>query len=1095
MKPCIALMLLMGSALAHAQLTTQPALDPRYLIGQVIFRDDFQSGESDWHAELENGGKVEARQGKLVIDVPAGASVWFKQPLEGPVLIEYDATVIKAGGPNDRVSDLNCFWMATDPRAAGASRFFDVERSGKFADYNQLRCYYVGLGGNTNTTTRFRRYIGSATTRPLLPEHDLQEQQHLIKPNTKHRIQLVACGSLIQYWRDGTKLFEYHDTEPYTKGWFAFRTVSNHMTIENFQVRRLEPRAVHMATTGLAAPARLTVEYQTNPLGLTELKPRFSWWVNDDRPGARQTAYQIGVGSSPDQLQDVWHSGKTDSDQSVLLDYAGAPLESRRRYSWRVRTWDKEGNVSDWSQPHSFEMGLLNPKDWSAKWIGANLTGSLDMSVPAPYFRRAFEVQGQVARARLYITALGVFEASINGQRVGDERLAPGFTDYHKRLTYRTYDVTSHIKMGTNAIGAIVADGWYCGYVGFRGRRQNYGDRPMLLAQLEITTADGKTQAIVTDESWRVTFGPLVSSDLLMGESYNAQLEMPGWDSGGFDDSKWIPVSVGQPKVGQLVASMAPPMRAVMQVKPIELKRTDGRRGRWLIDMGQNMVGVVRLKIRGPAGKTVTIRQAEMLNPDGTLWVAGLRKARATDVYQCKGGGEEVFEPRFTFHGFRYVEIEGYPGELGTDDIAGVVVHSDTPVTGSFTCSNDLLNKLQSNIVWGQRGNFIDIPTDCPQRDERMGWTGDIQVFARTACFNMNVAGFLTKWLDDLDDAQRADGAYPSYAPNFGPDFGGPAWADAGVIVPWTVYQSYGDKRILERHYPAMQKYLAFLEKQYPNGIAADRGYGDWLATDTNTSKPLIGTAFFAHSADLMSQIARVLGKDDEAATYRATFERVRDAFNKEFVTPNGRIVGDSQTAYVLALQFNLLPQSLRDEALGRLVADIKKRNNHLSTGFVGTPYLLHVVDSSTAYALLEQTTFPSWLFPVTQGATTIWERWDGWTPDKGFQDAGMNSFNHYAYGAVGEWMYQRVAGIEPIEPGYRKIRIRPTPGGTITSASATLDTVYGTVRSAWKRDGDVITHDMTIPPNTTAVVELPGQEPRTVEAGIHQFNVTLKPQ
>jgi alpha-L-rhamnosidase len=1088
-------MLLMGCASAEAQVNTPRALDPRFDIGQLIFSDDFRQGESKWQAELESGGKVEARDGKLEIDVPAGCSVWFKQPVEGPVLIEYDVTVIKSGGPNDRASDLNCFWMATDARVANDTDFFSVARSGKFADYNQLRCYYVGLGGNTNTTTRFRRYIGSATTRPLRPEHDLSDAPNLITPNVKQKIQLVACGSLVQYWRDGKKLFEYHDDQPYTKGWFAFRTVRNHMSIENFAVRELHPRPLHLANAGVATPTHMTVEYQTNPIGLMETKPRFSWWVSDDRPGAVQKAYQIGVSSEREKLQDIWYSGVADSDRSTLIEFKGGDLESRKQYFWRVRIWDKDGVESGWSEPQTFEMGLLKPEDWSAKWIGSNLTGSLDASVPAPYFRKSFDVKGEVARARLYITALGVFEASINGQRVGDELLAPGFTDYHKRLAYRTYDVTSHIKNGANAIGAIVGDGWYCGYVGFRGRRQNFGDKPMLLAQLEITYSDSKVQTIATDDSWRVTSGPVVSSDLLMGESYNAQLEMPGWDGGGFDDSKWMPVAVGQPKVGPLVASMAPPIRAIKELKPIDIKQLDARRGRYRIDMGQNMVGHVKLKIRGQAGKTVTIRQAEMLNPDGTLWVAGLRKARATDVYQCKGSGEETFEPKFTFHGFRYVEIEGYPGELKSDDIAGVVIHSDTPPTGSFTCSNDLLNKLQHNIQWGQRGNFVDVPTDCPQRDERLGWTGDAQVFARTACFNMNVAGFFTKWLDDLDDAQRDDGAYPSYAPHFGGDFGGPAWADAGVIVPWTIYQCYGDKRILQRHYPAMQKYLAFLEKEYPNGIAADRGYGDWLAMDTGTSKPLIGTAFFAHVADLMSQIAKVLGKDDDSSKYRATFERVREVFNKEFVTPNGRIVGDSQTAYVLALQFNLLPESLRDDARKRLVADIKKRGNHLSTGFVGTPYLLHVLDSATAYSLLEQTTFPSWLFPVTQGATTIWERWDGWTPDKGFQDAGMNSFNHYAYGAVGEWMYQRVAGIEPIEPGYKKIRMRPTPGGSLTSASASIDTMYGPAVSSWKRDGNTISFDITIPPNTSAIVELPGEAPKNVEAGTHQFTVTLKPQ
>jgi alpha-L-rhamnosidase len=792
----------------------------------------------------------------------------------------------------------------------------------------------------------------------------------------------------------------------------------------------------------------------------------------------------------------LWDSGKITSDQSVHLEYGGAKLNSAQRAFWRVKTWDKDGAESPWSEVATFEMGLLEPGDWHAKWIGSNLAGGMRTSVPAPMLRKTFDVQQPVSSARLYITALGFFDASINGQRVSNDLLAPGFTNFHKRIAYRTYDVTKLIRAGKNAIGTTLGDGWAIGFVGFTGRRQLYDvDRPLLFAQLQITTADGKAQTIATDESWKFAFGPIVSNDLLMGESYNANLEMPGWDGPDFDDSGWVPAIVKQPQVGALIASAAPPVRAMMEIKPREIKQTDNRRRIYLVDMGQNMVGHLRLRIRKPpANRVITIHGAEMLKPDNTPWFEGLRKAQATDTYQTKGGGaDEIFEPRFTFHGFRYVQIEGYPGQLENDDVVGVVVHSDTPAIGTFTCSDDLINQLQQNIVWGQRGNFIDIPTDCPQRDERMGWMGDAQVFARTACFNMNVASFFAKWLDDVDDAQRPDGAFPSYAPNFGPNDGGPAWADAGVIVPWTVYQCFGDKRILERHYPAMQKYIAFLEQQHPNGIGDNRGYGDWLAMDNKTPKPLIGTAFFAHSADLMSRIAAVLEKKDDAAKYRATFERVRDAFNKEFVKPDGSIAGDTQTVYVLALQFDLLPENLRAQARQRLIDDVKKRQNHLSTGFVGTPYLSHVLPVDVAYDLLMQKTFPSWLYPVTKGATTVWERWDGWTDDKGFQDAGMNSFNHYAYGAVGSWMYQTVAGIDIEEPGYKKIRIHPRPGGGLTSASAKLETMYGTVQSAWKRSGDVIAYDITIPPNTTATIDLPGQTPASAGAGIYHFEIATQ--
>jgi alpha-L-rhamnosidase len=1090
----IAGVLLMGCAEAAAArgANNPPSLDSRFDIGEVLHTDDFQNGTANWSAELEKGGTVTARGGKLVIDVPAGCTVWFKRQLEGPLLIEYDAMVVRAGGPNDRASDLNCFWMATDARSPTGG-LFDVERTGAFADYHALRCYYVGLGGNNNSTTRFRRYVGSPTTRPLLREHDLSEAQFLITPNVKRKIQLVACDGLIQYWYDRKKIFELKDARPYTRGWFAFRTVSNHMTIENFEVRRLHPRHEPIAASDTGrAPTRLTCEYQQDPIGIGETKPRFGWWLSDERRGAKETAYQITVGSAPEN-SDLWDSGKVESDQSCHIEYAGAPLSARQRCFWRVRTWDINAEPSAWSGTQSFELGLLNPSDWTARWIGSNVAGSHDAGVPAPFLRKVFKLDQPLKHARLYVSALGLYEASINGKRIGDDRLVPGFTDYHKRVVYRTYDVTGHLRPGDNVVGAILGDGWYCGYVGFRGRRQTWGERPLLIVQLEITTADGKTSTIVTDDSWRLAFGPIVSNDLLMGESYNAQLELDGWDSPGFDDSKWSGAVVFEPRVGRIVAAGAPPPRAVKQLKPIDVKPVDARRGKYRLDIGQNVVGHVRLRVRNPpAGRTITLRHAEMLNPDGTLWVAGLRKARATDTFQCRGKDEEVFEPRFTFHGFRYVEIEGYPGELKPDDISAVVVHSDMRQTGEFACSNDLINKLQQNIEWGQRGNFIDVPTDCPQRDERLGWTGDAQVFIRTACFNMDVAGFFTKWLDDLDDAQRDDGAYPSYAPQWEPNDGGPAWADAGVICPWTVYTCFGDKRVLERHYPAMQKYIAFLEKEHPNGLGDERGYGDWLAMDTNTPKPLIGTAFFAHAADLVSRAATVLGKSDDAARYRATFERVRDTFQKEFVTPNGRIVGDSQTAYVLALHFNLLPENLRKAAADRLVADITKRGNHLSTGFVGTPYLTHVLTSmghtDVAYALLEQKTFPSWLYPVALGATTIWERWDGWTHDKGFQDAGMNSFNHYAYGAIGSWMYQVVAGIDIADEmrgaGYKKLRIRPTPGGGLTWASAKLDTVYGTVRSSWKREGDKTTYDITIPPNTSAQLELQARSIESVFEG-----------
>jgi alpha-L-rhamnosidase len=525
---------------------------------------------------------------------------------------------------------------------------------------------------------------------------------------------------------------------------------------------------------------------------------------------------------------------------------------------------------------------------------------------------------------------------------------------------------------------------------------------------------------------------------------------------------------------------------------------------RHIFDMGQNMVGWIRLRVRNaPPGKTIDLRYTEMLDKDGKPYTLALRTARATDHYTTGGGGEEIFEPKFTFHGFRYVEVRDYPGgEPTADNVTGVVVHSDCEPTGEFECSDPMINQLQRNIVWSQRGNFLDIPTDCPQRDERAGWTGDAQVFIRTAAFNMDVANFFTKWLTDMADAQDAEGRIPSVVPHiksFYPE-GGPAWADAAVICPWTIYLCYGDTKILEQCWPMMTRFMTFLEQHSKNFIRADehwkwKGYGDWLSMNAETPSDFIGTAFYAHCASLMAKIARVLGRNDDAAKYDELFGLVRRAFQQRFVTPGGELKVQTQTASVLALHFDLLPETHRPAALASLVADIESRGMHLSTGFVGTPYLNHVLTrfgrTDVAYALLTQKSYPSWLYPVTQGATTMWERWDAWTHDKGFSDTGMNSFNHYAFGAVGAWMYQTIAGVDldEAQPAYKHILFRPRPGGGLTFARATLKSMYGAIESAWRiDDGQRFTLDVTVPPNTAASVFLPDGARHEVAPGRHRF-------
>jgi alpha-L-rhamnosidase len=748
-------------------------------------------------------------------------------------------------------------------------------------------------------------------------------------------------------------------------------------------------------------------------------------------------------------------------------------------------------------------MGILDNTEWVGKWVGAPFAGGRHTTSPSPHLRHTFVTTKPVASARLYASAIGVYEAYLNGVRVGEDVLAPGWTDYHKRVQYQVYDVTTLINEGENAIGAIVGDGWAVGNIAWAGR-QRYAECPHFMAQLIITYQDGDRQTVATGQNWKASAGPILESDFLMGESYDARRELSGWVSPGYDESNWSPVRVFDSEGPALVATNGPTMRRHGEIHPISMKfHPDFIRPCWIFDLGQNMVGRVRLKVSGPAGTTLTIRHSEALNPDGTLHTANLRSARNTDYYTLKGEAIESFEPHFVFHGFRYVEIGGLPGEPSEDTITGIVIHTDTPVTGTFQCSDPLINQLQSNIVWSQKGNFVDVPTDCPQRDERLGWTGDAQVFVRTAAFNMDVAGFFAKWMQDLEDAQHENGAYPAIAPNaieWPISEGGPAWADAGIIIPWTMYQAYGDTRVLEKHYDSMRRYIEFLVKTSKDHIRCYsdyegwHGFGDWLALDGSdgregaTPKEVIGTAFFAHSAKLMAKIATVLGRPQDAEHFDTLSNDVRTAFLKNYVNSDGTILGKTQTGYLLALHFDLLPQSMRANAVAHLVEDIQRRDNHLSTGFVGTPYINWVLSETghldLAYSLLKQTTWPSWLYSVTQGATTIWERWDGWTHDKGFQNPSMNSFNHYAYGAIGAWLYSSVGGIDfdPEIPGYKHIIMHPNPGGGLTSACADLHSQYGPIHSEWVMKNSSFDWRISIPANTTATVFVPAPENAAVQ-------------
>ncbi|NBB73558.1 MAG: family 78 glycoside hydrolase catalytic domain [Bacteroidetes bacterium] len=857
------------------------------------------------------------------------------------------------------------------------------------------------------------------------------------------------------------------------------------------------------ATSGEAALSvtALRTAHTSTPLGIAVDHPCLSWTMAAASRGAMQTAYRIQVAETRQALAAgdnlVWDSGKVSSDRSLHNAYEGPSLAAQQRYYWRVRVWDQEDEAGTWSAPSWWETGLRGPAAWEAQWIEPQGGEGASTPSPSPMLRSGFEVSGPVQSARLYVTSHGLYEMHLNGQRVGDALFTPGWTSYNHRLQYQTFDVTDQLVVGGNAIGAILGDGWYRGYIGFQGQRAYYGDDLALLAQLHVTYQDGRSEIVVrTQEGWTASTGPIRMSDLYMGETYDARLEKPGWTEPGYDDSDWAGVRAVAHSKDVLVASSAPLVKRIQEIQPVGVIYTP--EGDTVLDMGQNMVGWMRMEVEGAAGMEVTLRHAEVLDKDGNLYTDNLRSADQTTRYTLRGAGEETYEPHFTFQGFRYVAVSGYPGAVEPDRFTGVVIHSDMTPTGHFQSSHPLVNQLQHNIVWGMKGNFLDIPTDCPQRDERLGWTGDIQVFARTAGFNMHTAGFLKKWLRDLEAEQKPNGSVPHVVPNVLGEgaYGAAGWADASVIVPWTMYQAYGQRRVLAQQYESMKGWVEFMRQRAQMDSTTyvwnnNFTFGDWLAFSTDrpdypgatTDKDLISTAFFAHSAHLVAQAARTLGREDEARAYQQLFEQVRRAFQAEFVTPRGRLTSGTQTSYVLALSFDLLSPEMRPVAARRLAADVRARS-HLTTGFLGTPDLMHTLSAhgfwDEAYDLLLRTEYPSWLYPVTMGATTIWERWDGVKPDSTFQDPGMNSFNHYAYGAIGQWLYEEVAGIQATAPGYNTMRIAPHPGGGLSHARAFLDAGYGRIESDWTRTDKRFQLTVEVPANTQATVRLPGA---TIEA------------
>ncbi|TAH36917.1 MAG: rhamnosidase [Planctomycetota bacterium] len=1006
-------------------------------------------------------------------------------------------------------------------------------------------------------------------------------------------------------------------------------------------------QALPPAQDGSLRATQLRCEHLVEPLGIETRTPRLDWRLEAADPAARglsQSAYQVLAVSEGAPL---WDTGKVTSSATVDIEYAGPPLTSGQQVRWKVRVWDQDGKASAWSEVAAWSMGLLEPSDWQARWIGydvplqvkddaagfdgaqwiwfpgddaqnapaaerwfrgrfsvpepaetarlivsvdnhcevflngqkvyenadeldgwrhggdvevaallhpgdnviaiaarnaapspagviAKLTvgagggwsfatdadwrcsdqvaegwtsadfdergwmaarivaehgggpwgriGQSGLFLPPPRFlRKEFRQDQDVKRATLYASALGLYQMYVNGERVGDDYFTPGWTDYTKRVYYNTYDVSDLLREGANTLGAVLADGWYAGYVGYGGQRNHYGRSPRLRAQLVIEHADGGRSVVATDASWQAAAGPLLEADFLMGETCDARRAITSWDPAQEFDGIQVACA---PHPGY-------PVRAVAVLEPRTV--TEVAPDTYVLDLGQNIAGVARIKVQGSPGQKITLRYAERLSPDGTLYTTNLRGARATDTYICQGGGAEEWEPRFTFHGFQYIEVSGLGRKPGPDTVVGVALSSDTPIAGSFETSNPLLNRLYSNTLWTQRANFIDVPTDCPQRDERLGWTGDAQAYIRTATFVADAQAFYDKWLVDLVDAQRADGQFPMVAPlKVAGDDGGPAWADAGVICPWAVYEVYGDRRLLARHYDSMARFLAFCEGRSVGLLppAQFQCFGDWVAINADTPHDVIYTAYFAGCARLMARGAEELGRAEDARRYWNLYEGIKQAFNRAHVAADGRVKGDTQCAYVLALAFDLVDGERRAQAAAHLVERIRERGWHLSTGFVGTKDLMLVLEKigrmDVAYRLLLNETFPSWGFTIRNGATSIWERWDGWTPEKGFQDPGMNSFAHYAFGAVTQWMFENIGGIRPAAPGFREIAIRPRPGGGLAWAKVGYDSIRGRIATEWRLDGDVLTLGVTIPPNTTATVFVPTTDAASVmESGV----------
>jgi len=858
------------------------------------------------------------------------------------------------------------------------------------------------------------------------------------------------------------------------------------------------------------------VEYLENPQGIDIEKPRFSWTLKGGGRNRLQTAYQLIVASSMEKLSnrqgDIWDSGKVNSNATNQIEYEGSSLESNTKYYWKIKVWDESGMESKWSTTAYWSMGLLNFSNWKGIFIGHDVgydkTDKYDSLYlpPARYLRKSFQVQKKIKKATAYTTALGLYELRLNGKKVGDDYFLPGWTDYNKRLYYQTFDITESLTEGENVIGAIIADGWYAGYVGYAllvrldKVREFYGVNPSFMGQIQIEYEDGNTEIIASDRSWKSNEGAIREADIIMGETYDARLENSGWDAPNYDDDDWKSPKVYTHPNGKLEAHPGTKVKSTEVLKPIAM--TEPSPGTYVFNLGKNIAGIAELKVKGPKGTRVQLRFGEILKRDGQIQTENLRKARATDAYILKGEGEEIWQPKFTYHGFQYVEVTGYPGKPTLDAITGIVLSSIETDASTFTASNPMNNTLFENIKTTQSANFFEIPTDCPQRDERLGWTGDAQVYMRSASYNSDVAAFMTKFLIDLDDAQRWYGAYPNFAPfpYSRPNQYAPAWMDAGIIIPYNMYKIYNDTRVLEYMYEGMEKFMDFQEDASTDYLRPGGGnnWGDWLAVNEETSHDFIGASFYGYDSKLMAEMAEALGKTEDAQKYMNLFENIKKAFAEKYILADGRTSEDTQTTYALALYFGLFPDALAEKGAARLAEKIEKNGFKFATGFLGTKHVMLALSKygydDISYKIFQQTEYPSWGYSVENGSTSIWERWNSYTKDDAANsdiNAAMNSFSHYAFGSVAEWMFQHSVGIDTEDSGYRNILIKPAISKEMDFINGSYKSINGTIASAWNWKGNKVVMNIEIPVNTKAKVHIPTGKVADIREGNKSISKT----